>query len=331
MQSRDLSIDILRFFGLTFIILVHINPPTWLAEIRSFDVPLMVFVSGLTASGKVIDNYSNFLLRRTQRLVFPVWIFLFFYLTSFYLLQFKILPEQYLTWEMIWRSFLLLDKSIGYVWIIRVFLLIMLVTPLLVKMASFVNSVYGYMSIIFLLIFSQEVICMYIPLNSDTILGALFSEYFVFLLGYMPIFMIGLWIRNSKLSIINIIILSFFIIFILYSYLHCKYIGFLSISSSKYPPHGIFVVYGILVSSMLWYGKTLIVKLSLFKPLVFIGQNTIWIYLWHMPLVLISNYFIPHWYIKFPIVFFGSICIFYLQYMAVKKINIKLFNKYFVG
>ena len=129
MQNRDLSIDLLRFLGLTMIVLVHVNPPFWLTQFRSFDVPMMVFVSGLTVARKEVSSYVGYIVKRTKRLVIPVWTFLAFYLLGFYYLQFWILPDQYLTGRMILRSFLLLDQSIGYVWIIRVFLLIMLLPP----------------------------------------------------------------------------------------------------------------------------------------------------------------------------------------------------------
>ena len=72
-------------------------------------------------------------------------------------------------------------------------------------------------------------------------------------------------------------------------------------------------------------------KLSSFRPIIFIGQNTIWIYLWHMPLVLVTNYLIKDWWLKYPIVFGVSFGIFYIQYILVKKTNNKLLNKYLLG
>ena len=108
-MNRDLRIDFLRFLGLSLVILAHIQAPFTLTQIRSFDVPLMVFVSGLTASGKEISSYWKYVLKRSKRLIIPVWLFLAVYLSVFYFLQFYVLPEQYLTGRMIVRSFLLLD------------------------------------------------------------------------------------------------------------------------------------------------------------------------------------------------------------------------------
>ena len=76
---RDHNIDLLRFIGLSLVILAHVSPPTILLNIRCFDVPLMVFVSGMTCYGRPADFSISYLTRRFTRLVFPVWIFLTLY------------------------------------------------------------------------------------------------------------------------------------------------------------------------------------------------------------------------------------------------------------
>lgn len=45
--KRDSYIDFMRSIGLILIIGVHVAAPTWYVVARSFDVPLMVFVSML--------------------------------------------------------------------------------------------------------------------------------------------------------------------------------------------------------------------------------------------------------------------------------------------
>lgn len=56
-MNRDISIDLLRFVGLSCIIFAHIDAPFVLNQLRCFDVPLMLFVSGLTCSGRSIPDY----------------------------------------------------------------------------------------------------------------------------------------------------------------------------------------------------------------------------------------------------------------------------------
>lgn len=46
-KERDYYIDFLRAIGLILLIGVHVDAPDWYVPLRSFDVPLMVFVSVL--------------------------------------------------------------------------------------------------------------------------------------------------------------------------------------------------------------------------------------------------------------------------------------------
>ena len=124
---RKSYIDLMRGIGILLIILAHVNPPRFLYNIRSFDVCLMVFVSGLAYSGRSVKFNKSFLINRTLRLVLPLWIFLSFLFLLNIPLQF--LPD--LTTKEVVETFLL-GKGIGYVWIFRVFLLIALLMPLLI-------------------------------------------------------------------------------------------------------------------------------------------------------------------------------------------------------
>lgn len=131
---RDDSIDILRFIGISMIILVHCGAPGWLTQLRCFDVPLMFFVSGLACSGKEISNYPGYIFKRAKRLLVPTWGFLlvfFALLVGALLLLHKELPANNYFIE----SFAM-TGGIGYVWIMRIFLLVAMVTPLLIRINS---------------------------------------------------------------------------------------------------------------------------------------------------------------------------------------------------
>lgn len=136
---RDNSIDILRFIGLAMIILVHVNPPFAISQLRCFDVPLMIFVSGLTCANKPIKNYWKYVKNRTLRLLVPTWLFLTVYLFALYILQTVFGKSGYVDWQVVYESYLGIG-GIGYIWIIRIFLLIMLVTPLLYKINETVRN-----------------------------------------------------------------------------------------------------------------------------------------------------------------------------------------------
>ena len=65
-MNRDISIDLLRFVGLSCIIFAHIDAPFVLNQLRCFDVPLMLFVSGLTCSGRSIPDYFGYMLNQNE-------------------------------------------------------------------------------------------------------------------------------------------------------------------------------------------------------------------------------------------------------------------------
>lgn len=47
-MQRNMTVDAMRCFGLLLIILAHVSPPDTLFQIRTFDVPMMVFISGMS-------------------------------------------------------------------------------------------------------------------------------------------------------------------------------------------------------------------------------------------------------------------------------------------
>ncbi|MEN6851234.1 acyltransferase family protein [Klebsiella variicola] len=119
-MQRDVTIDILRVCGLLLIMLAHVNPPNLIFQIRTFDVPMMVFVSGVSyfLSKKADVSYFSYAFSRFKRLVLPVWIFLFFFFLTIYLFR----PVNFLdllSVKNILSTYML--NGFGYVWVIRVF------------------------------------------------------------------------------------------------------------------------------------------------------------------------------------------------------------------
>lgn len=334
MKERDFTIDFLRFVGLSLIIIAHVQAPYNLTQIRCFDVPMMLFISGLTSSGRLTGNYTEYIIKRTKRLIVPVWIFLFFYLSVFYLAQSVVLPEQYLTWDMIWRSFLLLDKSIGYVWIIRVFLLVMLVTPPLLWFTKNYSKIYYALGLVVVLCgllmlangitekIQKEGLCM-----------VLMRDIVQYTLAYSIPFAIGVYIKGMEKKQELLFVFLLFVLSIIPFYYYSQTNSFPDGLSAKYkfPPQLYYITYGSLMSVALWCMRPLWKFAEKIKAMVFIGQNTIWIYLWHMPFALFATVFMHNWALKYFIVYGMAITCFGIQYLIVSKISIKKITKYLVG
>lgn len=135
---RDKSIDILRFIGLSCIIMVHCNSPFVISQLRCFDVPLMLFVSGLACSGKAIPNYLDYVTKRAKRLLIPTWSFLTVFLMGMLGAQY-IFHKPLFSLSCIFESYAM-TGGIGYVWIMRVFLLVAIITPLIMWLEKHVEK-----------------------------------------------------------------------------------------------------------------------------------------------------------------------------------------------
>ena len=213
-SSRDSYIDFLRFLGLSLIILAHVSPPSSIFHLRCFDVCLMIFISGLSFSNKIIDNYKSFLIHRIFRLLVPVYIFhtAFFFIIGMLKLggvDFEVSIKQII------ESYLLF----GYMWIIRVFLIIALLTPLLIKINTRIKTnvlFFGFLLV--LLIILQISICYQIGISN-----VVFKEFIYPSIGYSLVFMCGLRIKDQaperlrKIVAIAVILLAFCLLYFYFS------------------------------------------------------------------------------------------------------------------
>lgn len=288
----------------------------------------------MTIYGKPIDNYWSFVKKRAKRLLLPVWLFLSIYLSLFYFLQNEFLSEKYLTWNMIWRSFLLLDKSIGYVWIIRVFLLIMLITPLVQRVVKKIKSLKEVTIITSIILVLTQLFVYIANCLNDNYLKIFIVDVLIYLLAYSVPYIWGCWIK--KASSIDCIYMFSILLFLFI----CGFIYIISINENpidisskyKYPPQFYYIIYGCLVCSFLWIIKKYWMPLSHVKLFAFVGQNSIWIYLWHMPLALLCGVLINEWWIRFIVIYSVALSIYIIQYRLVSRYTCtNKLKKYLLG
>ncbi|WP_049629309.1 acyltransferase [Cellvibrio sp. pealriver] len=289
---RNIQIDIVRALGLAMIILAHISPPAVIHQLRNFDVPLMVLISGM-AFGLSFkqEAYSHYLWKRIKRLVFPVWIFLTGYFVTLALLDLKI---ETLSAEKIIRSYLLID-GIGYVWIIKVFLLVALVSPLIYRFHKTIPSNKLYFSYISFAFFGYEITRLLSQDFFNTEPGKIIEAISHYLIPYSLVFAIGLRLpslqRNEVLWIAAMCLLLFVSV-ALYSFIQTG--GFVATQKHKYPPTLYYFSYALGIALIAWVlsetVQRLLDKVTLLKVVtLFIAQNSIWIYLWHIPFVKVAT------------------------------------------
>ena len=332
-MTRNHNIDLLRFVGLSLIILAHVTPPSIVLNLRCFDVPLMVFVSGLTCYQKDIQFSRGYLSHRFARLVFPVWIFLTVYFLMIYAAKFVGLDFG-LTFKQVYESYLLMD-GIGFVWIIRVLLLIALVTPGLIKINQTIKSdtlfiwLYSIVLILYLLI-------AYYKVGMDI---ALVRDWVYYVIGYGFVFLLGIRMKDLKsmdIMLFTAIMVALFITmgaFGKHSILGIESI-FFHINDWKYPPTNIFLLYWLIMSILCYMVIYLKQRVKLNGVVNFIGCNSIWIYLWHIPFISITARMEMVWWLRFVIIYLGAAGIYFVQYSLInwigKRKNYKLF-KYLIG
>ena len=160
-----------------------------------------------------------------------------------------------------------------------------------------------------------------------------FLEYGIYyLIPYGLVCMyIGMQLKqwNNK-KIIKVMLIFLLIFVIIFTYFYITKRQFTKISDYKYPPRVYYLSYGIGISLLLYY---LVDRKNIFnikerlnnKLVLFIGQHTMWIYLWHI-LYLNTFAFVKFdvkWYEKYIFLVVMATLTTYVQSKIVQKLNIK--------
>lgn len=293
-KKRDTSIDLLKSFGMFLIIIAHSNPSEWLFELRTFDVPLLVFISASTFSLSLneeiwnFEKYFQYLWKRFKRLVIPTWLFLFIYFFIFEIIDVvsnnKIIDFNL---NILLTSFLLLS-GIGFVWIIRVYFLIAIIAPILKLITK--NKLINY--VILILLFFINYVLFYQISFSNHLIQFLNNEVLLYISGYGTIFVSGLLFY--KLSKKETIFNTFGLVLILGIYFY--FTKDFDIQSLKYPPRSIYLVYGIIFSNiLLLISKTSFVyRISQKRIFYYFSKYSLDIYFIHIFPVQLLYYNIFH-------------------------------------
>lgn len=318
---RDEKIDILRFIGLAMIVLAHsgLAPSELLFQIRNFDVPLMVLVSGMSfALSYKGQPRALYVWKRIKRLLFPVWLFLTGYFFVMYATGYPMpLPSK----NAIVTSYMLLS-GIGYVWVIRVFLLVAITAPSILRFSRRLKSFPRYMTVLgfFYVLYELAVYFSKPPLTSA--LGVAIENTVLYLVPYAVLFAIGL--RVQKLTRRQLLCLAggSSAVFCLKGIsLYHAYGKFIPTQVFKYPPTVYYLSYALTVSLILWCLSPVISKVltktRLLGPVMFVAQNSIWVYLWHILLIQVVKLEYAY---KFPVVFALASCVVFFQVQILRKL-----------
>lgn len=326
LMQRNMTIDVMRVMGLLLIILAHVNPPGILFQFRTFDVPMMIFVSGVSyyLSKASNMNFTTYSLSRFQRLVFPVWAFLIIFFSVLYVFK----PLRFmglLTVDNIISTFLL--GGFGYVWIIRVFLIISILSPFY---AYFIKELNGYLTTLLslLLLLLSLSIFVFTDVDHPNNRYSFISDVILPTISYGAVFILGYrFLTYSKIQVLFtfFVFLAVFITYVIYNYLAHEVVYGPQVY--KYPPTLYYISYSVIITIVIYYLIEKYLPAARLPSILFsMSSNTIWIYLWHIPVVEYFYRYNPS--VNFIIKYVFAVFIATILALTQKKIIVKFFSKY---
>lgn len=237
-KNRDIAIDLCRILGTLLVMLAHVTIPTFLSEVRSFDVILLVIVSGICFSGSV--DYRRYIWKRIKRLVFPTWILLILLFACAYVACILLNRAQVYSFTQIWKSFLFLEGSIGYIWIVRVYLGIAIINPIISRFNKSISPLF------YLVVLNLVIIAFSLFFSSDQVLIYYVQETVIYcLLAFWGTKLNSLEQKPKEQFIVNTILIS------LIGLIVTLIINGFHPNAYKYPPVGQYIYYGLGISVLI--------------------------------------------------------------------------------
>lgn len=307
-MKRDIRIDALRALAILLIMLAHTRPPQWLYELRDFDVILMTFILGASyrlsteRKKKTKKPYLIYLKERFKRLILPAWTFLtlFFLMLFIYTLitsqKFPFSLKKLLTsYSLIW--------GIGYIWIIRVFFIIAILSPILYWLAKNTKRFLAQIGLVGVFLLLQKGLNTELTELSGTS-KSIFEQYGAVSFGYLLAALVGMWaVWQSKKE--NFLLFVCFLALFLFT---ANNQNLPSIEDNKYPPTIYFISYGLAGSlALFWLASNQVIKQLLQKiPRVYwVSQHSLELYYWHLFPIMYFNLFVTNdpWLLRFLVTF----------------------------
>ena len=316
MTKRNKSLDIMKFIGMCCLFLAHVQGPVVLEEIRGFDVPMLVIISGVLAESSIkrISSTKKYILNRIKRLVIPTWTFL----TIFYIAM--ILIGQKPKIMDIVKSYLFQRDCglAGGVWIIWVYLVCAISAPILYKCIS--KRMFLLKAFMFLIIY--EIIICTMPGLVDI---RIFYYTVCTIIPYGVMYSVGMIIpklnRRTRWILCGCIVSVHIIIMMLFG---SKSGGYVSISQFKYPARMYYLSYGCSITIILIELLEHIEKyIPDFRIIKFVSEHSLWIYLWQIMMLTIVNYVLKiseYWLMSWIFLMIGSIFVVLVQEVLVDKL-----------
>ena len=283
-DSRDPHFDLLKAIGLLCITLAHCQPNALIFQMRNFDVILLVLVSAMLFRATSADSVSvlDYFVKRLRRLLIPAWKFLAL-LFGYHIICAYLQHTPFPSIRTILEFFTLNGESEGNgLWIFRVFLLMSLIAPILLRGYKAL-SLKKYFLLLVLFYFAYAGLSHYVHPGTRS-MKYLVNRYLFFLMGYGGIFAIGMALADMRQKdILNLSFCSLMVYAVIAGVGILKTGSYMPTQVAKYPPKIYYLSYGLGVS-LLIYSFVSHLSFSKEHPLAkiasFISRYSLQLYLW---------------------------------------------------
>lgn len=316
MKVRDFSLDILRTVFMLFIVLAHVNPPFIIFQFRTFDVVGLVLLSGMCMNiGSSNSCYFEEQKKRFKRLILPTYASISVILIGTYIVCYLFDAPYFYNINNILTSYMLVD-GIGYVWIVRVLLIISMLKPIVGVFAKLNNKAFTICFFVAMLI--NTVLASVFPLKSN-MFCLLFNYYVIYTISYFFIACIGIKIKDISNKEKIYLILSAFFILLFYKFCAFVFYNIDLLPFHKHPPMLDWVLYGLIVTNILLLVKgDLVAVLDKFKLRYYVSwfsENCFTFYFMHVFIIkgihlleyISSKNYLNNWMIRYIFVLFTSL------------------------
>jgi len=281
----ETQIDMLKTVGLLGIILAHVETPNWIFQLRTFDVPLFVFVSGILFGIHQLNRpfeLRKYLTHRALRILLPVWLFLLMYFLLVAVWARFAGQEYPYSFQSVLLEFLLISRVIG-TWIFRVFLIIAMLSPLLLIMHKKKFSNTRFMLVLTSSFVVYHFVATGLQSYSEELWYKVFENTVLEAFPYFLLFGFGMIIRELSKDIRLRMVLAIGLILIAAASVLVMTDKTLILQAYKYPPFAYYILYGSFWSLVLFeLSNHLNIQSRTFVRLFkFLGRGSLWIYLWH--------------------------------------------------
>lgn len=323
-SKRDYKIDWIRAICSLTIIFAHVNAPSFLNNIRTFDVVALVFISGMSLGLSKEKKYRDYILGRVKKLLVPTYLIItLIFLLSYLGCSFLHIDPLYSLDQIVRSYFLLSDGSMGYVWIVRVYMMVALLMPLHRQLSDKLeNNRLFFVAMLGFLIFGAGLYYLW-TIIPDSLASTIYKDYLYCTFVYGCISFLGYWLtkHQNNLSFITLITALCFVICQAFELFIGN--GFAP-NSTKYPPQLYYCSYGLFVAIILYH----VVPNRSNKIVGWLSSHSFSIYLWHIFMlrlygvitkISIFKRFEKMWPIEFLIVAAGAILLTYIWQKMLQK------------